>query len=434
MDKAIFFYILCFLCLIDYTNFVFLVPILPDFLLSHGISLTMIGFILSAFQISNFFTSLYLSKYLVNFSKPKVIIIGQIFLITSNLAMAVLNYCSSITLMIFLSIFLRLIQGISEALVISSVYSYVILLYPEDLDSKYTVMEIFMGGGLALGPLIAGVLYEYTKFTLSFLIITILYILTGIIFFPYMIKYQAYMDKEPRNEKNLQINEEKKQIDTIKIITNRNFTLTLWVFVFALMTYSVIQPGFSDHIHGYNGTDDVVGLIFGIVDIAYALTGFFMMTFIKSSKIKRKYFFLFGGSLSAISLLIIGPEQFTYLPISLITVAIGMGINGMSQMLFVPICIPEFLDILNEIDPNAKGNEEMACGLFNAAVSITLFLGSIVGGFLAEKCGFKRGMAIYGIFLIGFLILYGFGRKFKNKKKINGISNAELCLLENGEK
>lgn len=136
-----------------------------------------------------------------------------------------------------------------------------------------------------------------------------------------------------------------------------------------------------------------------------------------------------------ISLLILGPEDYTYLPKSLTVVAIGMGILGFSQMFYTATLIPEFIDILRTIDENAEGNEEMACGLFNASVAGTEFIGAILGGILTDNLGFSRGMSVYAMVLLGYLIFFLFMRKYP-KEKIEfdiSIEHSQKLLVENND-
>lgn len=413
MNKLLFFAILCILLLVDMTNFTFVVPVIPDFLLSKGVSLSLIGFILSFYQISFFLTSLYLGKNLVYFSKKKLMTIGQLTLILANLALSFLNYNLTTVSIIILSSLLRFIQGISLALVCSTIYSYVPMLFPTDLDRKYAMIEISLGGGMALGPVIGGFLYEYVYYTWSFGIMSILYTLVLVFLFPYILNFNLN-DKTQEEQKKDETEMEMKTepIKIRNIVKNRNFILTFLVFIFSYITYNLIQPGFSQHVHDYNGSEDTVGIIFGVGDLTYAFTGFLLLHFLSKIKIKRKYFFLFGGTMSMISLLILGPENYTYLPKNLTVVAIGMGLIGFAQMFYTATLIPEFLDLLKEMDPNAKGSDEMACGLFNASVATTEFFGNILGGILSDNFGFSRGMALYSLVLCAVLLAFAILRKY----------------------
>lgn len=430
MRKRLFFGSLCFLLMIDMTNFTFVVPIMPDFLLSQGVSLSLIGFILSFYQISYFFTSLYMGKNLIHYSKKKVLIIGQISLIISNISLAFVNYNLDTVAIIIVSSILRFLQGISLACVCSAIYSYVPILFPMDLDKKYAIIEISLGSGLALGPVIGGFLYEFLDYTWCFLIITAVYLLLAVFFFPFIIHFKLKIEVDPLE--NMETEVKNPPLKTRTIIKNKEFVLTFFVFVFSYMAYYLIQPGFSQHVHDYDGSEDAVGMIFGLGDLTYALTGFLLLRFLSKINIKRKYFFLFGGFMSMISLLILGPEHYTYLPQNLIVVTIGMGILGFAQMFYTATLIPEIIDILKNIDENAEGNEEMACGLFNASVAGTEFLGAILGGVLTDNLGFSRGMAIYAMVLLGYLIFFAFARKYP--KEIKGVSDEQEKRMEISQK
>ena len=340
MQKSVFFSVLVLLLLVDFTNYVFLVPILPDFLMKRGVSLTLIGIILSFYQIGNFFTSLYLGKNMIYFSKKKLIGIGQITLICSNVAFGFLDYSSSTTLIMIFCVILRTIQGSALALSTACIFSYIPVLYPDDLDKKYAIVEMTTGIGLAMGPIIAGFLYEYLHYTWSFGVMSLLYTAVTLIVFPIIMSYNINNTTE-KSKKNSQLNsEENKIIETPPIqarilIKNRNLAVTILVFICSFMSYSIIQPGFSDHVHSYGGSEDDVGIIFAIGDITYALTGVFIMHLISKYKVNRKYLVTFGGFMSMIGLLIVGPEHYTFIPKNIVTVAVAMGIMGFSQMFYV---------------------------------------------------------------------------------------------------
>ena len=413
--KTIFFWGLCLLILIDETIFTFVVPIIPDFLLEKEVSLSLIGFILSFYQISYFFASLYMSKRLIYYNKAHVMLLGQICLVLSNLALSFLNYGLSTSMIIFLSGLLRLLQGLAIALVSAGIYAYVHILFPLELDKKYAILEISLGIGLSLGPVIGGFFYEYEGYTGAFVTMTAIYAAITLILFPFFMKFKLVFEHDSLNEEiSPKIIDEEEKIETIKvikIIKNRDFLLTFLIFVCEYACYNLIQPAFSAHIHDYDGSDQTVGIIFGIGDLTYALTGFILVRFLLKMNIKRKYWFIFGGLMSMISLLILGPEDYTFLPKNLITVSFGMGVLGFAQMFYTAILIPEYIEIFREIDPMASGSEELACGLFNASVAGTEFIGVILGGVLSDVFEFSRGMAIYAMYLLGVIVIFALFRK-----------------------
>ena len=107
MQSSRFFFLLCLLSLIDSTNYAFFIPIIPDFLIYQGISLSIIGVILSFFQIGSLITSIYLSKFLLFHSKKSLLIVGQTLLILSNFGFAAMSFELSTGLIIFIVLTLR---------------------------------------------------------------------------------------------------------------------------------------------------------------------------------------------------------------------------------------------------------------------------------------------------------------------------------------
>lgn len=85
MKKSILFFNLCCLEVLISTSFTYLIPIYPEMMLEKGVSMSMIGLILSIYPISFFIISIYLSKYLHKYNNQKVVIVSQINLIVSNL-------------------------------------------------------------------------------------------------------------------------------------------------------------------------------------------------------------------------------------------------------------------------------------------------------------------------------------------------------------
>lgn len=427
MRKDVFFWLITLLCTIDYTNYVYLVPILPDFLLRKNVSLTIIGVLLSLYQFTNVLTALYLGKYLTYYRKTRIILFGQILLVFTNVLMGFLNYFENTDVILVLAAILRLAQGVSLAMVASTIYSYVPVLYPEDLDKKYAFMEIWTGLGLALGPVIAGFLYDSSGYTLSFVLVSIIYVAALLAVFPCMIRTEYANATKPM--------ENRKYLSLWKMFKNCDFILTILVFGLSFMSYCVIQPDFSDHIHQYGGTDETVGLIFGLGDLCYALTGFLMMASLPKLErmgVTHKHLFIFGGVLSLISLLFIGPEPLTGLPEGLVVITIGMAILGCSQMFYVPILIAEFMDIEKDIFGDGEGLEELASGLFMAAVAGTQMVGGVIGGVLSEYLGFRRGMTVYAGMLGVYLVVYGVLRKYR-KGDANGVEMERVLMEEGGE-
>lgn len=91
MRKSILFFNLCLILVLNNSSYSFLIPIFPEIMIKKGISLSMIGLIISVFTIGSVSVSIYLSKHLSKFNYQKIIIISQISLLISSLTFMILK-------------------------------------------------------------------------------------------------------------------------------------------------------------------------------------------------------------------------------------------------------------------------------------------------------------------------------------------------------
>lgn len=402
MENSLFFRHLTLISFIFTTNYTFCIPILPDFLYERGVSLTMIGVVFSAYQTAFFFTSVFLGKFLPFYSKQKILLFGQLLLTLSILGYPILSLPIPNSLFIFLVLFLRAIQGVGYSIMSLVVWFYFPVIFPEEVNETYATAEIWKSLGMSAGPILGGLFYEYLGYSMSFFTLASIYMISTLYFYPLIKQKQLALEHE------LSVTSPflNRPLASLSILSHKEFLLSFFMFFFNIMCYGLIQPGFSQHIHSFIDKDYVVGLIFSLGDFTYSASGLFFIYFLAKKNIQRRKLLIFGGISSVLSILLIGPEKYTFLPQSLWVVTLGMILLGISQMLYIPIIIPEFLGILNEIEPNAKGKKELATGIFNAGIAVTQTTSTVLGGFLSEKFGFGRGLTIYALWLIGYIGIY----------------------------
>ena len=414
MENSLFFRHLTLLSFIFVTNYTFCIPILPDFLYERGVSLTMIGVVFSAYQTAFFFASVFLGKFLPFYSKRKILLFGQLLLTLSILGHPILSLPIPYSLLLFLVLFFRAIQGVGYSIISLVVWFYFPVIFPEQVDETYATAEIWRGLGMSAGPILGGLFYEYLGYSMSFFTLASIYMISTLYFYPLIKRKQLSLEQE------LSVTSPflNRPLASLSILSHKEFLLSFFMFFFNIMCYGLIQPGFSQHIHSFIDKDYVVGLVFSLGDFTYSASGLFFIYFLAKKNIQRRKLLIFGGISSVLSILLIGPEKYTFLPQSLWVVALGMILLGISQMLYIPIIIPEFLGILNEIEPNAKGKKELATGIFNAGIAVTQTTSTVLGGFLSEKFGFGRGLTIYAIWLMGYTWIYAMlsGKKEMGEK------------------
>ena len=449
MKKPNFLFLICLFLMLDMTSFSFLAPILPDLIVKRGINLSIVGLIFSFYPVSYFFVSLYLGKSLSAFDKRGLLIKCQMLLVLANILFGMLDFLDSNILLIILSIFSRLVQGTAIGGACSILYAYVPELYPREQEETFAIIEMSVGAGVSIGPVLGGLIYSYLSYEGSFYIIAAVYAICSFLFLFLMKneKYNSYdmeltspcsplSPKSPLSS-SLMDNDSSKNLFALEldqivepmefsykvIFRNRNFFLTFFCYVASYTSITLIQPTFSDHLHSYGYDSDTVGLLFALSDLAYALTSIALIKIFKY--FKRKHLFVFGGALTAFSLLLLGPEHYTFLPKDIIVICVGMVFFGLSQVFYNATIIPEFIDLLIDIYGHKKGINEMGSGVYNAGLALAEFLGPLMGGILADSFGFGRGLTIYAGFLTFYLLIYGFFIKRPERKEMVE-SQAEL--------
>lgn len=440
MQRDYFLFSLFSLLCLDTATFGFVIPLLPDVVLSRGITMSVLGLILSFYPIGYFIISLVFGKTLHKYSKIKMLYLCQILLIISNLIFAFLEFFESKFLCLLVAIIARSIQGVGIGGASSILYSYVPERYPNKVEETYSFLEISTGSGVVFGSIFAGFLYEYTSYSFSFLLMAFIYVIASIAWVRLLeneleaFHLNQILERDP--EQHLSIHSfdgffsrnKDEDLSFTAILTNRNFFLTFLCQCFCCATATLLQPSFSEHVKAKGGSSQDIGLIYAACDITYASTAMFI--FKHFLKYGRKKLFLFGGIVACVGLLIVGPEKYTLLPDSLWTIGLGMSFNGFAQVFFTVPVIPEYIENLEDIFGQSDSINEMASGLFNAGLAISEFMGPVLGGLLAHHFGVGRGMAIYSLTLLLFLRVYWTFGKRKEKKR-NLLKDFEMKFISN---
>lgn len=444
--------LLCIFLMMDMTTFSFLAPILPDLMLSRDMSLSLVGFIFSFYPLSYFIVSLYLGKNLYLFDKKKLLAYCQLLLVLSNIAFGTLDLVSSNTILVILSVLSRLIQGMAIGGACSILYAYIPELYPYEQEETFAIIEMSVGAGISIGPILGGYFYQFLKYELSFFIIAGIYGISSLLFLV-VIKFDkheqmidssilnsplnlptpssrrislresllmtASIDIDPRLE------EDEKDITYVRIFKNKIFLMTFLMYCICYTSITLIQPTFSEHIHSFGYDSDTVGLLFALSDLSYALTSIALIKIFRN--FKRKHLFVFGGFLTAISLFLLGPEEYTFLPKNVYVICFGMVIFGISQVFYNATIIPEFIDILIDIYGYRKEINDRSSGIYNAGLALSEFCGPLLGGIMTDLIGFERGLSFYSIFLIFYLTIYAIfiKRPPRTEKELENPENPE---------
>ena len=259
------------------------------------------------------------------------------------------------------------------------------------------MMEVGVGIGYIMGSLLGTLLYMLGGYMLPFLFCSFLYLISIPITIMLLPSDHSINEEEKQDEKPLSIR---------KYIASIEMSLTILLVTISYMCYGLITPFLPQHLHKYGIKGEQVGFFFGIPSASYMIGAILYNKLPKY--VDLKVWIIVGSLINVLSLLVVGPEEYTYLPTNLISVGAGLFIMGIgSAILLVPI-LPQLIAIANNTFPNENQKvSDMSTGFFSLSIYFSVFASPIIGGFLVKYYGFNRGSTIWAFVAFIVTILYG---------------------------
>lgn len=137
---------------------------------NQGIDPWLIGIIYSICPVSAFICSMLLPKYLEKFGRTAVLFVGLLIVGLSNIVLVFLPG-ASFELAVFLSFLSRIAEGVGSACCMVTSNTTLTSDYPEDVSRIVATIEIMSGLGLSAGPAVGSLIFKYSGFKMTCLII-----------------------------------------------------------------------------------------------------------------------------------------------------------------------------------------------------------------------------------------------------------------------
>ncbi len=138
--------------------------IFPVVALDRQISLGMVGLIFSLFPLGSIIISLLFAKMMKIWGRVRLLIITSVLLGISTFIFGAIIYIEDNTTFIVIACVSRVIQGMACGGFCTVAYAIIALLYRDSILEKETYMVLFFTIGVAVGPVIGGVLYEHVNY------------------------------------------------------------------------------------------------------------------------------------------------------------------------------------------------------------------------------------------------------------------------------
>jgi MFS family permease len=135
------------------------------------------------FQIGYLITAPVVGATMHRVGRKKYIIIGFIAIIIATVGLGILSEVKhKLTAYVSLAIIMRLIQGCGDSCITTSVYSIIMMRFPDRKERFLGYCSTAVGLGMMLGPVLGSVLYTFLAFEWTFyvfaFILSIIFVIT----------------------------------------------------------------------------------------------------------------------------------------------------------------------------------------------------------------------------------------------------------------
>lgn len=396
-----------------------------------------IGLIFSAFPMFSFIFGFVIGKYMSALGRANVIKYSQISLGISTLIFGFSSLIPEHLLFMLITFISRGVQGLSMGAYQTAAYSYIPEYWPNEIDKRIIIMEIFLGFGIGMGPLVGAAFYEMWGYISIFIIPSILISILGFFVALYVLpdSNEENLQLNKKGDTNFQEQEESLSITNVFIKKDIIYIFVAMVFVFTCIT--LIMPEFENKVISLGETPEIASCIYFFQQVGYILSCIYLFC---GNINNQKILYFFSLLLTIISLWLFGFDaiiSFNNQSI-LILMCVSFFILGLSTALSLIPFISANILILKREFPNSsdKAVNNMSAGLFNGSIALAEFSGPIFGGILCDLFGFSKCCLLFSGICLLFLLMFTFhwkGYKFFSKlfglKKEVSYNLAEIQLL-----
>lgn len=365
-------------------------PLLPVYAHEIGANAIQIGLIFAAFSLTRSIFVPFFGKFSdVRGKKP--------VLLTGLLLYFLLSILYSITNGIWHLIFLRLTQGFASAMILPVAQAYVGIITPKKYEGRIMgLFNVSLYGGLSAGPVIGGMVKDFSNIRYSFLSMGLL-AMSG---FMLCLFFLPPRHKEPMAEKSRQVVAYLSLMRDFSIFSlflfRVCFTISIGIIWTFLPLITTTRLGFSSTAIG------------ALLSIHVFVSGLFQtpMGYL-ADRFNKKVMIMIGGIMGTISVLSL-VKAAGFWQIAIINAVLGLAAS---------ISIPAVM-ALSVIEGRKTASMGSVMGLMAQAHSVGMLIGPILAGFLMEFLSLKFTFIIASVILSAGTIMIYFLPSLDNKKSV----------------
>lgn len=349
-----------------------IVPILPIYAASLGISQTALGFLFGSYALALLITTPIFGMISDKLGRRGPMLWGILGLAAATLLFAFANT--------FWFLFLaRILQGCAAAITWTAGLALLADFYPS--EERGQAMGIALSGqaiGILVGPSMGGWLYQIGGYMFPFFVAAGMAVLDGLL-------RLLLLKEEPHREKQT-------EQQPFELLRNQHFLLIVGAVMIGAAVPSALQPTLPARFEAvFHATPLVIGLLFAVPTIAYAVIAPLIGRL--STKLGHTRMTVLGFIITALAMAFVTLPSNIYLEIAALTlIGIGMG------MILAP-SLPRMADLAQEKENASYG---FTFAIYNTAYSVGMMMGPVLSGLLSESFGMQWAYII----LAGVIVLY----------------------------
>lgn len=132
---------------------------------------TLFGYIFASYALAVMVGSLIVGRILTKVGRKAVLLSGLLLMSVTMIGFGLIAYIHNPTLLISVSLMLRLLQGLSSSMIQTTSYSIVVVSYGKDSQKFLGILEAATGFGLVAGAFCGSLLYSFFGYKMTFVTI-----------------------------------------------------------------------------------------------------------------------------------------------------------------------------------------------------------------------------------------------------------------------
>ncbi|GIX93306.1 MFS-type transporter SLC18B1 [Caerostris darwini] len=390
-------------------------PIYPAEAEKKQASATAYGLVFGVYQLGMFLSAPLYGKLIIVLKPGFLMKTGMLVSGLCAILFSFLDYAPPGTPFIALSIVIRGVDALGASAFLTASYTTIGCELPDVIGRAMSIVETAFSVGLAIGPVIGGILYELGGFSLPFLVVGVL-LLSGTI-----VNCFLFTDTDDIPPQSISLR---------KLLANIDFLIDIMAISVCFAMLGFNEATLEPHIRQFKLTPTVIGGIFlisGVVDAVSAPIWGYV-----SEKVPNAQALTFlGGILFIICFLIVGPVPFFHFPTSLTWVIVGQVLLGLGMAAQIICSLTHGMKHTVERGfPDEVGTYGLISGLLFSSACFGAFVGPSIGGILIDQAGYRYATFVVVLVesimtgICGLRLLYRLIRKLRTPPDQKSIDSA----------